>query len=317
MSSGGSGGATTNTVAEFKPPDYTTPLWQDYTAGAAAASQQPYEQYLGTRVAPLNETQQQGLDLGYQRAVLGAPDLNAARGFTTDLSQGRYLGSNPYTGLAYQQQGSDPWLSNNYTQQAIGQNAAAMGQAYAQGTGAQTDAAMSRAGVYGGSAWQDAQLQGQKQLEGQVGTMANQLQMNQMGLGAADYQAAQQRALQAGLQQQNVGATDWANSIQQMLQGGQLAGQLSQDDWTAAKALTGVGDATRSYTQQLLDQGYSDWLAQSQYPYTNLDVLGNALTRASGGTAMGTSSSTATGPASSPLAGLLGLGAAGYAMYGS
>jgi hypothetical protein len=123
--------------------------------------------------------------------------------------------------------------------------------------------------------------------------MANQYQLQRTGLGSADYQ--QERS--------------------NMMTGANTAGQLSQDDWTAAQALTGVGDAQRSYEQSLLNAGKDAYNQQLLYPYQQLDAYGNALARASGNVAGGSSSTTSQNYQASPLAGLLGLGAAGYGAY--
>src|SRR4051812_46631346 len=90
---GGSSAPTQST--QFQPPDYAKQPWSDLVNGMVGLTQQPYNQYQGTQVAPLNQSQYDGMAMATQRAMNGAPDLNAARGMVTDTANGMYLGSNP------------------------------------------------------------------------------------------------------------------------------------------------------------------------------------------------------------------------------
>jgi hypothetical protein len=92
-----------------------------------------------------------------------------------------------------------------------------------------------------------------------------------------------------------------------------LAPQMANLDYQDAQALLGVGDIRRGYSQDILNQNYGNWLDAQQYPYKQLDVLGNAL-RASVG---GGSTITTSGPnpyQASPAAGMLGGGLLGYGL---
>jgi len=50
----GGGSQTSNSVSEFKPPDYTQPGWQDYLNSASQLAQSPQQQYMGQKVAGIN-----------------------------------------------------------------------------------------------------------------------------------------------------------------------------------------------------------------------------------------------------------------------
>ena len=89
-----------------------------------------------------------------------------------------------------------------------------------------------------------------------------------------------------------------------------------ETDLQAGQALTGVGDVYRQYQQDLLNQSLSNWNQMQQAPLQGLDVLGNALARASGNAAGGTSAVTTNPYQASPYASLLGLGALGYGIFG-
>src|SRR6184192_798138 len=171
----GGGGDATQTQ-KFEPPDYTKQGWQDLLSNAQGVAAQPYQQYAGMQVAPWNGLQQNASNFIQDRAANGAPDLNAARGAATNIASGDYL-NNPFTGQGStvggiaqgQALNSNPWLSQDYTQKVIDQNAQNMAKAYSVGTAAQTDAAFNQAGAYGGSAYQQQQAANAAGLENQIG----------------------------------------------------------------------------------------------------------------------------------------------------
>jgi hypothetical protein len=99
-----------------------------------------------------------------------------------------------------------------------------------------------------------------------------------------------------------------------MQQASGMAPTFNQADMQAAQMLTGVGDAYRTYEQQLLDAAQNQYNQAQQYPITMSDLYANALARASGG--MGTNTTTQTqNTGNSTLANLLGGGLAGLAGY--
>lgn len=276
---GSSGSQTSNSVSEFKPPGYTQQGWQDYLSGAAQLSQQPQQTFMGQSTAGINGQQYQAQQFGTDRALYGAPDLNAGRGAATDIASGMYFNNSP-------------WTNKSYTDNVIADNANTMTNAFNKTTQPQTASAYALGGAYGGSNYNQAQAANQGVLQNSIGTMANQYQLQNAQMGNSNYQ----------------------QGIGQMLQAGQLGGQLSQDDWTAAQALMGYGNQNQAYTQKLLDQQKSDWQNMVNYPGQMLDMYGNALSRAS--TGQGQQSSTQYGPSTNGLSGLLGAGTAAYGMFG-
>jgi len=277
MSSGGS--QTSNSVSEFKPPDYTQPGWQDYLTSAAQLAQSPQQQYMGQKVAGINGQQYQAQMFGTDRALYGAPDLNAGRGAATDVASGMYFNNSP-------------WTNAQYTNNVIQDNANTMTNAFNKTTQPQTAAAYALGGAYGGSNYNQAQAANEGALQNQIGQMANQYQ----------------------LQNANMGNQNYMQGVGQMLNAGQLGGQLSQDDWTAAQALMGYGNQNQQYTQNLLNSNYQDWQNMVNRPGQMLDLFGNALSRAS--TGAGQQSSTMYGPATNGLSSLLGAGTAAYGLFG-
>ncbi len=278
MSSGG-GSQTSNTVSEFKPPDSTKQGWQDYLTGAGQLSQQPYQQYMGQKVAGINGQQYQAQQFGTDRALFGAPDLNAGRGAATDVASGMYFNNSPWTNAAY-------------TNNVIADNANTMTNAFNKTTQPQTAAAYALGGAYGGSNYNQAQAANEGALQNQIGQMANQYQLANAGMGNSNYNAG----------------------VGQMLSAGQLGGQLSQDDWTAAQALMGYGNQNQQYTQNLMNSNYQDWQNMVNFPGQQLDQYGNALSRASG--QGGSTNSTQYGAPTNNITGLLGGASALYGAFG-
>jgi hypothetical protein len=153
-------------------------------------------------------------------------------------------------------------------------------EAYRYGTAPQTDAAFARAGAFG----QDNSAYNQ------------QLLTNQRAYGDALSGLAGQ--LYLGERQNQQAALGMSPLINQM-------------GYSDAQALIGAGDAYRQYQQDLLNQGYQDWTERKNYPWMQMQNYAN-LTPALLGN-QGTT--TATGPnpnQSSPLAGAIGGGLAGY-----
>ena len=117
-------------------------------------------------------------------------------------------------------------------------------------------------------------------------------------------------ASQMRSQQYTNAQNQWNTDQARMMSAAGMAPQYGQIDYGNLKALLGVGDAYRSYEQDLLNQGYQDWGQAANYPYKQLDVLSSALQ----GATRGQSSTSAYGPGRSPLSGALGGGLAGYAL---
>lgn len=258
----GGGSQTQNSVSEFKPPDYTRGTWQDFLTEAQNLTQQPYEQYGGMTVAPWNGTQDAAAGLTAETAMNGSPDMNAARASNMATSQGGYLGN--------------PYATDQYVNHAIDQNAQAMTANYQHVIQPGNDAAMARAGAFGGSGWQQQQDSQQQGLMKQIGDMANGYRMQNAQQGMGDYRAATGQMLGANSQATGFNAADNAN----------------------AAALMGVGNSQNQYIQALLNQGQQAWQGAQNYPASQLGILQQALSAASGsgGTTIGSTSQSGGQP---------------------
>ncbi len=126
--SGGGGSSNTTTSTKVELPAWHQPYVQAIDNQAYNFSQQPYEQYQGTRIAPMTAEQNAGLDMTAMRGLYN-PLSNAASDEATKTIRGDYLNplANPSWGP----------LSDQIT------------KTYQNGIAAQTDSAFSRAGAFG------------------------------------------------------------------------------------------------------------------------------------------------------------------------
>jgi hypothetical protein len=226
-------------------------------------------------------------------------------------------------GLAGQ---SNPYTSDEYTNQMIANTAQEMAQGFATGTAAQNDAAAAMSGAFGGSAYQQKQAGDAAALSKQIGNMAASTLQQQQQYKGNMYNADYANTLQAlgmgsGMYNQDVAnqlnanaqaAGMWNSDINNILSGAGLAGQLSQEDYTSMRGLMDAGNNWNTYYQKLLDAANQQWNTQNQYDAAMNEYLGSVLGRASG--SWGQTASTSPDN-SNPLAGLLGMGLAGYSLF--
>lgn len=254
-------------------------------------------------------------------------------------------GPNPGSAMAFNVAGmaANPYADPSYAAAVINNTANQMAKAYSVGGAAQNDAASNMAGAYGGSAYQEMKDRGEASLAQQIGNMAasvgqqeqqymgnmyNQSLQNALagiGLGGNLYNsgyANQLAALGLGSNMYNSDVGNqlaanaqaggfWNNDIANILSGAALTGNLSQDDYTSAVGLMNAGNMWNTYYQKLLDQYNNAWNTENTYDANMNEYLGSVLGRASG--SWGTTATSQ--PGMSPLAGLLGAGAAAYGAY--
>jgi hypothetical protein len=312
--------------------------------GATEFASKPYEQYGGMEVAPENGWQTGARNLLEDRIMGGAPDMQAARGAAYNAAAGNY--ANPWasnvSGIAQGQAynpamagaselaagTSNPFGSDEYTQQILKQNTDNMTSAWQTGGAAQNDAMANQAGGWGGGGWRAMQESGNAALNKQIGQMGSQLLQDQQrykgGLFDQD-RSARERGLQmqGGMYNSDVqnqlnanqqGAGIYQQDIGNILQGAQLGGNLSQEDWLAFDKMQGIGNQQQQYMQKLLDAQKGQYTAAQNYPAQMLDILSTALGKASG--VGGQSFSQTTQPGLSPATIAAGLGSAAYGLWG-
>lgn len=129
--------------------------------------------------------------------------------------------------------------------------------------------------------------------------------------GTTAHQETLARAL--GDQANQMYGANYANERTNQMRSAMFAPQLAQSDYADAQALLGVGDAYRALEQEQLNQSLADWTEMQQDPYKKLDTLASTIATASGG--YQSSSSSAPNPyQTSPVAGMIGGGMAGYGL---
>jgi hypothetical protein len=143
---------------------------------------------------------------------------------------------------------------NPYLDATFNQAANRMSDAYARGTSAQTLAQFNQAGAFGGSAMQEAQ---------EANNRAFADSLAQLGANVYGQNYAQERQRQVGL--------------------AALAPELASSRYKDTQALLGVGDVVREQDQALRNAQFEDFMRQLNYPYSQLDVLANAIRGITGG----------------------------------
>jgi hypothetical protein len=221
-------------------------------------------------------------------ALQGSPERSAGGAAIVNATQGNM---NPYATAM------NPYMGDNpYTQDMVKNSNDLIAQNFAKGTAAQTDASAASQKAYGGSAYNERTNDNNRTLGGLIGANTNNLLQqqfnnsqnlaeNQLNRSTSAYDASQNRALQGA----QVGIGQQGADLQALQANIQAAGIPMQ------------------YQQQLLNAAQNYYNQGQQAPFTMMDFLGNALTRASSG--YGTN--TQTGPGQSPL-GLLGAGIGAY-----
>lgn len=98
MSGGGGSPSHTTSVTKQELPAYAQPYAEQLLQRGTALSNQPYTPYTGQRIADFTPDQLAGLGMTRERAMSGAPDVNAARDMLAQTSSGAFLRpeSNPY-----------------------------------------------------------------------------------------------------------------------------------------------------------------------------------------------------------------------------
>lgn len=145
---------------------------------------------------------------------------------------------------------------------------------------------------------------------GDVQTRVNS-QFNNANYGSTAHQETLARAM--GEQANALYGANYSQERLAQQRAAMFAPQLAQQDYADAQALLGVGDARRALEQETLNQQLADWTEAQQDPYRKLDTLASTIATASGGYA--NSASSAPNPyQTSPVAGMIGGGLAGYGL---
>jgi hypothetical protein len=320
----GSGGGTGGGTTQYNWNDDMAPQWRNAIAQANSLSQTPYQQY-GGQVGQFGQAYNGGMTTPGQRiADLTAPQQNAMNNiklYTSDPTygvkdpnqsqnagiqqeadtlNGKYLNSDPYASAQNPYGG----MNSQYFQSTLDNGLSDMTRAYQMGTAADTTRMFNQAGAFGGSAYSNAVGANQNALAHQMGEYISGMQNDQYNRSANLVQ-----------QQNQLGSQAYQNERQRQM--GAIGSAQNEQGLTLqrANALMGVGDAQRSYNQDLINQGYNDFQSQRQYPYSQLDYLTGLLSRAQGGMAPNSTTQT-SGYGASPFSSILGGALVGSSLLG-
>jgi hypothetical protein len=286
---GGGGSQTSNKWEPWAPA--SQPL-QDYMKSAQDLYNNKLSPYAGQTVADFSPQLGGAIQQMNGFALQGSPERAAGGAAILNATQGNM---NPYATAM------NPYMGDNpYTQNMVKNSNDLISQNFAKGTQAQTDAAAAQSKAYGGSAYNERTNDNARTLGGllsantdnllsQQFNNSQNLAENQLNRSTSAYDASQNRALQGA----QVGIGQQGADLQALQANIQAAGIPMQ------------------YQQQLLNAAQNYFNQGQQLPYTQLDALGNALSRATGGFGQGTQ----IGPGQNVGMGLLGLGMAGYGAY--
>lgn len=298
----GSGGGSTQMTSRDMPgwaKPYAEKALQQGWGNMWRNPQNPYPQQ---QIAPLNDYQNQGLQMAANRAMNGSPVTQAMQTNLTDTLNGKYL--DPSTNPAWQ-----PMVSR-------------LQDAYQQGTAAQLDAAAARANAFGNSGYNQQMFNNQRafgdSLMQGAGDLYNAERGRQMQANLFAPQAAQADYADA---QALLGVGDTQRQYAQDLLNAQYQNAYQQANWPYQRAqqmLQLVNDATG---------GMSLGTTTSPNPYqTNktATALGGSLAGAGlgamlaggGGAAGGAAAGAAAGTAGFPVFGTL-IGAAAGGLLGA
>lgn len=271
--------------------------------GLNGASGQQYQPYPGQRIAGLNTDQYNAMANTRNIAQAGpfnnagAMDTNAAREQARATASGEYLGANPTTRNVY----AGP---SSYFDSVLQTGMGDIAEKYKQGTAADTTRMFNLAGAFGGSAHQQKMANNESGLAKQLGDYSQSMLNDQYNRSA-------------GLEESYLGreSQNFENERNRMM-GALAPGQQGQQlDFQRYNQLMGIGDIQRGLSQDYLNQGYSDWQEQKNYPFQMLDYMTGLMGRAQGGVSPNMQM-TQPGYSASPFSQILGAGLLGYGAFG-
>lgn len=294
MGGGGNTTSTGTTITKNEPPAYIQPYSIQLADRAASLSNRAYTPYTGEQVAPLTSQHQIGMGMTQNRAMNGDATFNAANIQARNTLNGGYLGQGAY-------QNAMAGVNNPYLNDVVANTNADIVRTFQNSTMPQTDASFARSGAFGGSAWQQANAENNRQ-------MVSELLKNETNIRMNDY--LNQQNLAENYAQRQTGAWDAERGRQMGMVGTGQA--LSNQAYTDAQNMLGVGDIQRDYQQTLNNQAYQNFLNQQNWPLQNLDILANAIRTSMGGG--GTTTQTASMPSVNRTANMVGGAMTGYSL---
>jgi hypothetical protein len=314
---GGDGGQQQSSTQVSDLPDWAKPYAQEVLGVGSSLSfkrdpvtgeitgLQPYQQYTGERIAQFTPLQQQAFT-GAERMLPSAATGQGIDVAGTAASRGLGTQYDPYdTGQfgAQAPQYMDPYMQNVVD---IQQREA---QRQADIAGTQRGAQAVQAGAFGGSRHAIMDAEAARNLAMQKGDIQARGLEDAYTRGLGQFNTEQQLREQS----RQYGAGLGLQGLQTALAGAGQLGQLGNQQFTQGmdvnKLQAGYGTQQQQQQQNVLNQGYEDFLAEKKDPYQQLEFQSNLLR----GTPSGTTT-TMYSPAPSIASQVAGLGTAAYGL---
>lgn len=274
---------TTNTDYASSVPKWLDQYYQDLALRTKNATEQPYAQYGGPRVATFTGDQNTAMDMNRQNAGVAQgminntamPLFNQAMQAPTQAGIQQYM--NPYDNLVTQNVMGEMDRRHTINQQGIGDAARA-------------------ASAFGGSRHGIIEAEGNRNHEQAVNQMLAERNQASYASGLGQFNTQQGMALQGA--NQAVG----------------MAGAMQQYGQNDANQLMTQGNMQQGINQQSLDTAYSDFQRQQNYPYEQIGFQSGILHGTPTPGLVPTQTQTNT-PGPSTAAQVAGGAVAGYGIY--
>jgi hypothetical protein len=287
MSGGGGGGPSTQTVNQNSIPDWLKPYAMQMFGNAASLTMGPnsgYQAYTGQRQANYNPMQTQAMTNLQQMQPSSQTGQATGMAGLAGLRMGQMANYKPsqVTTMDYTGANVNKYMSPYMNAVVDVQKKNAMAD-YARSMPNQ-NAGAAAMGALGGSrnAIQQSE-QGRNlanQLEGIQATGSQAAFQN----AQAQFNAQQQAQEQAAMANQGAGLTANSQNLQALQ--GQLGaagtlGQLGMNDYQQRSGINnaqlGLGQYMQQQEQKGLDTRYQDYMAQQQYPYSQLQFMNSLV----------------------------------------
>jgi hypothetical protein len=235
---------------------------------------QPYQQYGGDRTANTNWDQDTSFNYARNMAQMSSSPIGSMDGARAQIQStlgGDYLsgsGANPHATAGNPFSG----VGNPHFTTAMQQGLGEIGDAYKNGTSADTTRMFNLSGAFGGSAHQNAVANNEGALAKQMANFTGGMMNDQFNRSA-------------GLEESRLGRASGAYENERQRQMGAV-GQGQNEQNLAYQRIAGVrdvGDFLQGQSQKDLDVNYQNFQDQQNWPYKQLDFLTNIFGRAQGG----------------------------------
>lgn len=264
---------TTQTIL----PEWYTQYAQQVMGRALSASEEPYQAYNLPRIAGFAPEQERAFAMAPTAAAAYRPYVGAAGEFATLGGAGSSLGAaQPYLARGA---GSftDPGVAQRYMSPYIQQVVSGIGDVAARDLREKILPQVNRTfiggGTFGGS--RSAEFTQRAIRDAQAAALSQQSEAMRKGYKeAADlYGTEAGRALQTGQEIGGLAGSDYSR----MLDAAQRLGILGESAQTAgireAGTLEAIGQQRQALGQKSADLAYQDFLAQKDYPFTQLQKV--------------------------------------------